>query len=100
MHRGDRSNRDNAPPALALHVRDDFTREVNRAQEILFDRLLPLCNAGREESLCRRSAGVGLTDIGAAEFCDYAFNELMKCRIVGFIKRFTKHLTTVFLPDG
>src|SRR5438094_1765129 len=98
--RGDRSNSDNAPPALALHVRDDFTREVNRAQEILFDRLLPLCNAGREESLCRRSAGVGHTDIGAAEFCDYAFHELMNCRRVGYIQRFTKHLRVVFPPDS
>src|SRR5206468_10087504 len=97
---GDRCDRDNSSPLLALHVRDDFTREVNRAQEILFYRLLPLFDAGREESLCWRPTGVGHTYISAAEFCHHTFHELMNCRRVGYIQRFTEHLRVVFPPDS
>ena len=53
---------------LALHVRNDFAREENRAEKVQVHRLPPILHASSEKTLGRRTASVGDTNINFTEF--------------------------------
>ena len=93
----DRGDGDDASPALALHVRDDFAREINCAEKVQLERALPFFECGGEKTLGGRAAGVGDADIDAAELSGHGGDETADGRGVGDVEGLSKNLGVVLL---
>jgi len=84
---------------LPLHVGNNLARKVNRAEKVQFEGALPFFEAGGQKSFGRGTAGIGDTNVDAAEFLRDRSHEAADGARVGHVESLGKNLDTVLLSD-
>src|SRR5580704_5209898 len=80
-------------------MRDDFTREIERAEKIQIECALPVVEARGEEAFGWRASSVGDTNVDTAEPRRHRRDESADCRRIAYIACFSEHFHSALLPD-
>ena len=84
----------------ALHVRDYFAGEINRAHEIRIQGAAPFFETRRKKSFCRRTSGVSDANVYAAKFRNYCLDKVMYRLCVGYVHGLSKHFSVMLLLNA
>src|ERR1700730_14647911 len=84
----------------ALHVRNHFASEINRAHKIRIHGTAPFLEAGRKKSFCRRSSCISDTNVYAAKFQSHCIDKAMDCLRISYVQGLSEHFVLMFFLDA
>src|SRR5581483_3778032 len=86
LFRRDGSDCHNSAPVLLLHVRNHLPREVDRAEEVCFHRLVPVLRRSGQKTLGRRPSRIRDTDVHRTKPLRHRIHELVNRVSIGYVE--------------